>query len=538
MLQSIHDKIQGLVSWIIAIILALTFALWGAQNYLRSSNKQVVAKVNNKEISQRKLQLAYDDAKNYEIMKVGSDFLLNKESQLKLKQSILQNLIRQEIISQAQNELGLKVCKQQLMTTIGGLPYFQVNGEFSSERFQQIMLKLRGQESVFFSEITHAILYDQLERGVMGSSFILPNEIAFVEQMSKQRRDFGYFIVTPERFFETISISDEIIKKYYIEHQNEFFLPEKVSIQYLELSFADLPINIKPTEGQLKKFYHDHIDSFKDIKDKKIKPYSKVIAKVRRLYEREQLSHAFAVARERLADLVYTNPDSLEPAAKDLNLRIKNTDLITNAGSKKGILANPKIIQVAFSEQILKQRYNSNLIELSSDRVIVLRIKDHLPKSVQSLDQVQDRISSILRIQEAKKMALSLANEMLQELYNGRSEIDLEKQYELVWNRINGAKFKYNNKEKLVEEVFGLIKPNGQRISVKVIEYKSGYAVFRLDRVYEVSSTNNSAIDDGFINSLPEILGNLEYQILLDSFIGQAKIKIFDKTLEQLAKKP
>ncbi|EKD46118.1 MAG: hypothetical protein ACD_69C00005G0001, partial [uncultured bacterium] len=60
MLQSMHDKIQGWVAGVIAFIIALTFALWGVQNYLRSGAHQAAAKVNGEEITQRQLDVAYD----------------------------------------------------------------------------------------------------------------------------------------------------------------------------------------------------------------------------------------------------------------------------------------------------------------------------------------------------------------------------------------------------------------------------------------------------------------------------------------------
>ncbi|MDR1057757.1 MAG: SurA N-terminal domain-containing protein [Coxiellaceae bacterium] len=518
MLQSIRDKIQGLVAGIIATIIAITFALWGVQNYLRSDNKQVVAKVNGKEITQEQLRLAYENVKHSEMMRFGSDFLFDQKNQERLKQDILQNLIRQELVFQAELAMRLKVGKQQLGAIVRSMPYLQVNGQFSPDRFQQLMQRLAGQEQTFFDEIARTVLHVQLERGIAKSAFVLPYEVETIKKILKQRRDFSYFLVTPERFVKNIQITDDAINTYYTEHQNEFLLPEKVSIQYIELSSADLPAGIPPTEEQLKQFYQSHnLD---------------VTAKVKQLYEREQLAKAFTETSDKLADLVYTNPDTLEPAAEGLGLKIKDTELVIRAGSKRGILANPKIIKIAFSEQILKQRYNSNLIEIDSGKVVVLRVKEYIPEKVQPLEQVRAVILNKLRTQEAKRRASLFAHELLQALRSSKTEAELIKQYDLVWHRIQGAKFGQSNKDaKLVDAVFGLARPQAKDVSVGLVEHDSDYVILRLDRVYDVTSTQETITEANFFRSLPDILGSFDYQFLLDSFVQQAKIKIFDKVL-------
>ena len=100
-------------------------------------------------------------------------------------------------------------------------------------------------------------------------------------------------------------------------------------------------------------------------------PYSSVAKEVKQVYERQQLNQAFSEASDRLTDLVYINPDSLDPAAKELGLKIQETELVTRDGVKNGILLNNKIIKAAFSDPVLKQRYNSNLIEVSSGKVVL-----------------------------------------------------------------------------------------------------------------------------------------------------------------------
>ncbi|MDD1475295.1 hypothetical protein MEO41_29120, partial [Dolichospermum sp. ST_sed4] len=73
-------------------------------------------------------------------------------------------------------------------------------------------------------------------------------------------------------------------------------------------------------------------------------------------------------------------------------MKIQTTGLVTNSGDKSGILANKKVLTAAFSDAVLKQGYNSSPIEIEPGKLVILRIKEHIPESIQPLDKVRDVI--------------------------------------------------------------------------------------------------------------------------------------------------
>lgn len=638
MLQIVHDKIQGWVAGVIAFIIALTFVLWGVQYYLRTGATRMVAKVNGTEITQGQLQVAYEQAKRARMLRSGPDYSFDQKAQNQLKKDVLQQLIKQQVIFQAQNKMGLGIGKKQLWEAVYHMPIFQVDGSFSAARFRQLVRSLYYSEHVFFEEMENSFLQMQLERGVVASAFVLPHEADLIKKIFKQQRDFGYFVVAAEYFARKANITESAIKKYYDENQSEFLLPEKVSIKYIELSSDSLRSTVKVSAEQLKQFYQNHIASFstpkkwrvmkillplpvtadnkileKDrkkieniataIKDggnvskldsraqvttiwmahgdvspdylahleklnvgqvslpfrtkdgytllkvqavqpEKIMPYASVVAKVKKAYEQQQLTQAFSDAVNRLSDLVYTNPDLLEPAAKEFNLKIQETDLFVNdssnghgAHSKNGILANNKIIKTAFSEAVLKQHYNSNPIEIGSGKVVVLRIKDHIPEKVQPLDEVRAIIAEKLRNEIGKQGAANLAKELLAALQSGKDENQIAGQHGMVWRTVHGAKYNDGGAHaKLVSAAFDLSKPKKQAISAAIVADTNGdHVVLRLDRVYDDSTSLSFGQDSEMrkageiLRSLPEEMGRFDYQLFLNNLMQRAKIKIVDQ---------
>jgi peptidyl-prolyl cis-trans isomerase D len=626
MMQSMREKTQGFIAGAIAVVIALTFALWGIQNYLRTGGNQLVAKVNGTEITEQQFQLAYEQVKRVDMLQAGHSRVLDQAAQAKLKDEVLQQLIRKEVILQAAEKMGIKIGREQLWAIAAGMPAFQVDGQFSLSRFKHVVSTMFFSEQVFFDDIQSSFSQIQLEKGIGKTQFLLPNEIELIKKIAMQRRDFSYFIIAPEQFSKDVVVDKDEAKKYYEENQNEFLLPEKISIEYLELSSDDLRSKIDVSDQQLKGFYQSHIEIFstpkkwevkqvllplspvgdakasekakekadeisQELKTKddlkgltneakvttswmmlgktssdiiaqlnkmdvgqvseplrtkdgymilkvlavepsKPKPYSEVAKDVRKFYERQELTQIFSDANDRLSDLIYINSDSLEPAAKELGLKLRQTELFTKSGAKSGILASDKIINSAFSEPVLQQRYNSSVIEIAPGKVVVLRIKDHVPEKVQPLKDVDKVILQKLQREKAQKKVDEFANQLLAKLQEGKTLQQLVKEYGLTWHKTYNAKYgEAGINAKLVDKVFSLHKPEAANNSFAMVELNGSRTVLHLDKVYDASSQKDEVLkQDRKLKLIVQKLGRFDYQVFLDNLMGKAKIKIFKKS--------
>jgi len=261
MLQKMRERTQGIIAGGIVALICVTFALWGIQNYTKSTgNTEEVAKVNGVVITPQQLQLAYEKARQQELAR--GNVTLDQNSQAALKKQVLQQLIEDTLLTQALIKLGFNIGAEQLNAIIFSMPIFQENGHFSVDKMRQLLSNLSYSEKEFAAELQHSMMLSQFEAGVVASSFILPSEIKTANKFLDQKRDFAYFIISPERFAKEVSPSDSEINQYYEQHANEFVIPEKISIEYIELKAADLKKEIKNDSQRLDKFYNDNIDTY------------------------------------------------------------------------------------------------------------------------------------------------------------------------------------------------------------------------------------------------------------------------------------
>lgn len=109
-----------------------------------------------------------------------------------------------------------------------------------------------------------------------------------------------------------------------------------------------------------------------------------------------------------LVDLSFEQPDALQPAADELGLDLKQTELFTRGGGS-GIAARPEIIEAAFSDLLLLEQTNSDPIQLGPNHLLVARIKEHVPATPRPLEEVEVEVRNILQRQQASEMARAQA---------------------------------------------------------------------------------------------------------------------------------
>ncbi|MCK5664632.1 MAG: peptidylprolyl isomerase, partial [Thiotrichaceae bacterium] len=134
---------------------------------------------------------------------------------------------------------------------------------------------------------------------------------------------------------------------------------------------------------------------------------------------------------EAMQTIAYEQPDSLEPVSTELNLVIKESKLITNAGGE-GILANAKLLNAAFSETVLEEGNNSDLIELGNDHVAVIRLVERISADIKPLDEVKSMIETRLKQDSVTAKAQEKASELVKQLTDGKSLNDLSQEHSLI----------------------------------------------------------------------------------------------------------
>ncbi|WP_460120182.1 SurA N-terminal domain-containing protein [Pseudomonas sp. H3_G09] len=258
MLQNIRDNSQGWIAkTIIGVIVAL-MALTGFDAIFQATtHKNEAAKVNGDEISQNELSQAVDMQRRQLMQQLGKDFDASLLDEKMLRESALKGLIDRKLLLQGAEQAKFSFSEAALDQVILQTPEFQVDGKFSSERFDQVIRQLGYSRMQFRQMLAQEMLIGQLRAGVAGSGFVTDAEVLAFARLEKQTRDFATLNVKADP--AAVKLTDDEVKAYYDEHAKEFMTPDQVIIDYVELKKSSFFDQVAVKDEDLQAAYQKEI---------------------------------------------------------------------------------------------------------------------------------------------------------------------------------------------------------------------------------------------------------------------------------------
>ncbi|KTD50233.1 peptidyl-prolyl cis-trans isomerase D [Legionella quinlivanii] len=258
MLQKLNERIQGLVAWIVIILIAVTFTLFGVDYYMQShqaSDAEVT--VNDQPISKQAFEINYRRARQ---QRDPSE--MSTESDVALKKEVLDGMVMNEVTVQAAQAAGFGVSIEQANAAIQSIPQFQQDGHFSAERYQQALSGAMFTPESFQKEVRQGMLLNQQRFAFIGTAFALPSEVKRFVKLYMQTRDYDYLQISTRLFMDKSQITNDQIETYYNSHKKEFIAPEKVVINFVRLSMQDVRKNLKINDEEVKRYYEENQNNF------------------------------------------------------------------------------------------------------------------------------------------------------------------------------------------------------------------------------------------------------------------------------------
>jgi len=150
-----------------------------------------------------------------------------------------------------------------------------------------------------------------------------------------------------------------------------------------------------------------HIIQLTDIKTPKVPSFEELRRTLETELRQQQAQKQFAEAAENFTNLVFDQPDSLQPAADKLQLKIqKATGIGRNpAAQAKGPLANQRLLEALFAADALEAKRNTQAIEIGSNQLASARIVQYTPARTQPFDEVKTTVRQMFIAHESAQLA-------------------------------------------------------------------------------------------------------------------------------------
>lgn len=269
-----------------------------------------------------------------------------------------------------------------------------------------------------------------------------------------------------------------------------------------------------------------HIIKLLGVEPAKTKPFVDVMSDTIARLQSEKAKEQFFAEQQKMADSSFENPDSLDLTAEAMGLQVQSTGYFSQADAPAP-LNDPKVLSVAFSEQLRDDNTNSDVIELADGKALVLHIMGHQPKAAKPLAEVKEQVITAIKHDKASEVARGKAQGLLDKLKAGENvQADLTALGLKVDTHTGVSRFAQEMDQNLVTQAFRMPHPTDGKPNVELVTEANGdRVVVALDKVNVIKEPSQ------MVSLLQGQLGQgkaqADYKSLIDELRKAAKIEYF-----------
>jgi peptidyl-prolyl cis-trans isomerase D len=267
-----------------------------------------------------------------------------------------------------------------------------------------------------------------------------------------------------------------------------------------------------------------HIIKLVSVRAAKEKPLAEVRGEIEAELKTTASARKFAEAAESFSNVVYEQSDSLQPAVEQFKLKIQQSDWIgRQANPANGPLGNAKLLEALFSDDAIKNKRNTEAVEVAPNTLVSARIVEYKPAALQPFDEMKPMIENMLSAREAQKLAKADGEARLAALVAGD-----DKQTWGATRRVSRMDARQLPPQ-AVQPVFRM--QTKALPSYAGIELPgAGYALYRLNKV-DAGEKLDDVRRQGLIGQLRSLAAQEDVQMYLDALRSRYKVEINDKAL-------
>ena len=274
-----------------------------------------------------------------------------------------------------------------------------------------------------------------------------------------------------------------------------------------------------------------HVIEVRDIRPGKTRTFEEVRGELAKDFGESERERIYNEKSGRLIDLTYEDSTSLEPAAKELGLTVEKTPLFSRTGGT-GIAANPRVVEAAFSDQVLVQGNNSDQIELGPNHIAILRVGEHKAATPKPIDEVRADIQHAIVEARLSKQAKAHADELFARVEKGETIEALASELKLSVSEERGiGRNAVKVDGSLVKAAFDLPRAGASgKAPVQLVALAGDqYALLKLDNVADADPT---AVDQPTRESARTTLQQAKSNAIARDFVAALRASMDVKVAE------
>jgi peptidyl-prolyl cis-trans isomerase D len=204
--------------------------------------------------------------------------------------------------------------------------------------------------------------------------------------------------------------------------------------------------------------------------------------------------------------------DDLRSVADSIGLTLNQSDWLARNDEAEGVLSEPGVMSAAFSNDVLEEGYNSEVIELDRDRRLVLQVAEQRDAALLPLDEVREEVEIAVAAEQQQQVLRDEAQVLVADLREGQ-QVDVD------WLEANNVSRQADTTvpQSIVQEAFRMQRPEEDESVYRTVELPQGVAVVALDGV------SDGEVDEQMETFVSQMAEQLRAQSVLQGLIDDLR---------------
>lgn len=233
---------------------------------------------------------------------------------------------------------------------------------------------------------------------------------------------------------------------------------------------------------------------------------------------------------EQLRNLLFENAASLEAAASAADVSVQKTGLFSRVAGE-GIATNDAVREAAFSQAVMNDEVNSELIETSDGVYVGLRKLDFSPAQPKPLEAVQAQIKTTLVTERAIAAAKETGDKLLNQAQLNWGELTNDDTVAIETHTISMLDTERKVAPDVMREV---VKARLDNESTKVFSFTGLNGDFNIVRLTQIAPGNLAAVSDAVKDATRRLIEQRNGASLLETYIESLNEELALEVNEEL----
>lgn len=237
-----------------------------------------------------------------------------------------------------------------------------------------------------------------------------------------------------------------------------------------------------------------HLIKLTELDAADVPTFESAAERIERDLKQAEVDNVYFSRLESLANLAFETFD-LESISDELGLEVQTSDAFGRNGGSSIVTSDQRVIDAAFSDEVMNQDLNSDAIELSDTRAVVVHLNEHQPEQVQPFDEVRSEIAVTLRTELERERTREIGQEILAALEAGEDVSDRIAAEGAEWEeRLNVQRNQFDLNTEIAENAFSMTEAESGEVNREGFNLSNGaYSIIELAAVNPGSLSDLSA---------------------------------------------